>query len=240
MRRFSALLLVLAAACSGASKREAWKDRVAVAVLPLHNHSNDLQAPGVVGKILLGELSSRGWKLIPEDAVDRGLKELGISDTGQLPAFTVEDIKRAIPADAYLIGDLLEYELKSLGLLTQRRVEVRLKWVDARTGEKVWEGTDYGVNSQAGPEALAHLGMGLVGKVVSGVKDSTKKAAETVVPTETGKKMVRRVGKATDALDEVSNYDLRDEAREAILKLTSRIEREVLRKEGPRSGALIP
>ena len=81
-----------------------------------------------------------------------------------------------------------------------------MKWVEARSGKTLWEAKEYGTTSQAGAEAVAHLGIGLAGKVVSAVKGGT-----------------------ANVVDEITDWDLRDETREAALKLLSRMEKEIVK-----------
>ncbi len=188
------------------------------ALLPLESHVNDFEAPGMVRATLREAMEKRGWRLLPDAEVEMGLKELGINYGGQLTRLTPMQIGEKVPADALIYGELLDFNLKTVGVLTQRRVEIRLRVVEAATGRELWTGEGVGVHSTAGVDAMADAAIGLTGKAVSAIKDG----ALSLLPKKTPGK--GKAEKAGDLIDEISDYDLRRETREAARQLIQGIE----------------
>ncbi|MBI4051277.1 MAG: hypothetical protein HY400_02105 [Elusimicrobia bacterium] len=76
--------------CAGPPTKKSergFKATTTFALLPLNNHTNDLEGPAKVR----------------------------ITDAGQLSAFPVEILREKIPADFLVYGELLDYSIKSTG-----------------------------------------------------------------------------------------------------------------------------
>lgn len=212
-----AFLLLTHAACTRNQfkKTSPLKERTSLALLPLDNHAINLDAPDKVRTELYQAMKADGWRLIPLESVDSALDRMSISDPGQLSAVPIPSIHRELKADVLIYGSLLEYSLASVGVLTKRTVEIELRAVDPLSGKTLWTAVESGVNTQAGADAAVSLGMGLAGKVASGVKEGIKK----IIPRKTPAS--EHIKKAADVVDEVTNVDLRQETREAVRKLVA-------------------
>lgn len=209
-------IIIALISCSGTQvKKEnsGLKDTSVVALLPFDNETVDLEGSEKVRNMLHRELVKKGWKLLSLENIDKKLLGIGISDGGQLPAVSLETLKEACSADILIYGVLMEYSMTSIGVLTKREVEVELKMVDAASGNTLWQETGACINSEAGVDAVASLGLGLAGKIASSIKDGVKKIIPDKTPGGT------QVKKASDLMDEVTNFDLRNETRDAIRQL---------------------
>lgn len=194
-------------------------------LLPLNNHSDDLEAPDIIRATLRRAMEKRGWRLVPDAEVDEGLLKLGVTDGGQFGAFTPMQVGEKVSADTLIYGELLDFNLRTIGVLTQRRVQIRLRVVEASTGRELWQGEGLGVDTAAGTEAVADAVIGLGGKAVAAVKDGALRLLPKKTP---GKGKIKKVG---DLLDELSDYDLRREAREAARQLVQGIEKALGSRE---------
>src|SRR4030042_1299378 len=100
---FCALLLLSLAGCGGrkGALREEPPPPPAtgpkVAVAPLENRSNDLDASEIIRSSFAGEIARRGWNVLSLAESDRVLREtLGISYGGQLPSPTPGGVCREL------------------------------------------------------------------------------------------------------------------------------------------------
>lgn len=214
-------IIIILVSCSGTrvkKERSRLQDNSVVALLPFDNETVDLEGSEKVRNMLHHELVKKGWKLLPLENVDKKLLGIGISDGGQLPAVSLETLKEACSADIFIYGTLVEYSMLSIGVLTKREVEIELTMVDASSGNTLWQETGTCINTKSGIDAAASLGLGLAGKIASSVKDGVKKMVPDKIPG------VKHVKKASDLMDEVTNFDLRDETRDAIRQLMKSLE----------------
>ena len=139
----AALVLGLLAGCATAPPHYVAKGFAppkSVAVLPFNNHTTDLEGPQFVRERLNDRL--RRDKLYPVyklESVDEKLRELGITDGGQLPSKTPQQLGEALGAEALVYGDLLEYGYVTVGFVNTRKVKARLWMVRSADGERLWE-----------------------------------------------------------------------------------------------------
>lgn len=105
-------------------------------------------------------------------------------------AVKLEQIGNKIAADVYCYGTVVEFAFKSAGVLSQRKVEIKLKRVHAKSGRVLFEGNETGITSRAGSDAAGDLALHTVGKI-----------AKAILP------------------DAAADVDLKTETREALKKL---------------------
>ena len=137
-----------------------------VAILPINNHTTDMDGPSVVRYWLGSKLAEKkGYDVRSFDATDGFLKELGVTDGGQLAAVSVADVCRKLGVDALIYGDLLDFAYQTTGFINARKVRARFRMHDCKTGERIWEAEGVGASSKgalSGKEALkaglSHLG----------------------------------------------------------------------------------
>ena len=184
-----------------------------IALLPLENHSNDIDAPMKVRKELHGAMSEQGYRLVDLDRIDGSLKDISVTlgVQARLLEGKPEVLGRLIPADIYCFGAVVEFAFKSAAALTMRKVEIELKLIEAKSGDVLFEGRETGITTRAGLDAAGELILNLAGKVVKSVKDSATSNVENETVKKTG-----------DATDIVADVNLVTETREAIRKLLRR------------------
>ena len=143
-----------------------------VALLPLANHSNSLAGPQLIRQLIHMRLTGGLYRPMSVDEVDRRLRELGVTDGGQLGAIPPARLGEALQADGLLIGEVLAFDRQTLGVMNKRAVEVRLRLVDPATGATLWEATRRQANSKVGlsQDAIAeNLAGGIAEKLVENV-----------------------------------------------------------------------
>lgn len=153
-----------------------------LAVLPLRNETLSLDGPDVVRYWLDQRLAEKkGYPTLPLERVDEALRSLGVTDGGQLGSVEPRDLGAALGVRALVYGDLLDFDYRTTGLLNVRKVRVRVRMVDAATGERLWEAEGTGAESSGGlgggaalKAALTHVGT-----------QWAEKAAQSPLRTET-------------------------------------------------------
>lgn len=181
------MLCALASACASGPRRDAALGTPTLALLPPANQSVDLTAPDKVRSALAAALAERGYKLVPDDKVDAALKELGHTSGDTLGALRPSELQARVRADWYAFTTIEDFSFKTALALSQRKVSLKLRVVDA-LGAVVFEGEETGVNSSAGFQAAGDFGLHLAGKI-----------ARVDLAQETGE----AVGRLVDALDKV-------------------------------------
>lgn len=120
-----------------------------VVVLPLDNLTNDLQGPLLLRQLMQMQLAAAGYRSESSDWIDKKLKELGITDGGQLPSRKPDELGAALQSDALLYAELTEFKNQNLGGYAARTVEAHAWLVDAKTGGTLWEATKRKSNRRA-------------------------------------------------------------------------------------------
>lgn len=205
------LSCALLISCSPALKKrpgQSFDQNPVIAILPFANESNFIEAPEKVRQEFFQMMQSKGYTLMNVSEIDSALKEMGITDGGQLPALTVTQIREKIPAVFFCYGTVIEYAFKSALAFSQRKVEIRLRLVRAENEQTIWEKQEAGIISRAGTEAAGDLVLYTGGKIVKGVKEGVKK----MLPGE-------KIKKTADVTDAIADVDLMAELRQAIQKL---------------------
>lgn len=143
-----ALLLLFPAGCGG-QKESLRKESPApaatgakVAVAPMENWSNDLSASDIIRSAFIGEISRRGWNVVPPEESDRLLREtLGISYGGQLASTTPGEVCRALGVDGVFYGEVREWNKTTTGVYNDVTVVASFE-LYGKDGARLWEGSD--------------------------------------------------------------------------------------------------
>ena len=113
-----------------------------MAVAPLENRSNDLDASEIIRSSFAGEIARRGWNVLSLAESDRVLREtLGISYGGQLPSTTPGEVCRTLGVDGVFYGEVREWNKTTTGIYNKVTVTASFELYD-RDGTRVWEGSD--------------------------------------------------------------------------------------------------
>lgn len=142
------LLLLVLAGCGGgkSSLREEAPVPVAtgprVAVAPMENWSNDISASGIIRSAFVGEITQKGWNVVPTEESDQALREtLGVSYGGQLASTTPEEVCRALKVEGVFYGEVREWNKTTTGVYNNVTVIASFK-LYGKDGVRVWEGSD--------------------------------------------------------------------------------------------------
>ena len=126
-------------------QRQPKKPPLHVAVLPMSNESNDAGSPEVIRKMFSTAVKKEGYVVLDQDTVDAKLKEMGITDGGQLNYMSQKDISAKLGVDILIYGNVIEFfqgttfELLPPGLVYKREVKASFKMVDVPAGKIIWE-----------------------------------------------------------------------------------------------------
>ena len=113
-----------------------------VAVAPMENLSNDLDASAIIREAFREEILRRGWNVMPPEESDRLLRErLGVSYGGQLDSTTPAEVCRALEVRGVFYGVVREWNKTTTGIYNQVTVTASFELYD-RDGTRVWEGSD--------------------------------------------------------------------------------------------------
>ncbi len=166
LARAAGLALVSAIVCGCAGYKQYLKQGFSppetIAVLPMNNHTTDLDGPAIVRYWFDQRITEKkGYRTLPFEEVDSKLKELGITDGGQLGAVTLGQLGETLGVPAVVYGDLLNFDYKTTGFLNVRKVKARFKMMDCKTGEVLWEGEGLGANSSGALSSSKAIEAGL-------------------------------------------------------------------------------
>lgn len=130
-----------------------------VAVLPFDNESLELRAPGQLQLMVAAGIRRRGYLPLPPEFVAQKLKEMGLTDGGQLPAVDPQTLGKALGVDGLVYGTIEQFLFQDIGFLLRRIVKLDVRFVYAPTGERLWEGLGDGstVLAAANPEDVKKL-----------------------------------------------------------------------------------
>lgn len=113
-----------------------------VAVAPMENLSNDLDASEIIRGAFVAELLRRGWNVMPVEESDRLLRErLGISYGGQLGSTTPGEVCRSLEVRGVFYGVVQEWNKTTTGIYNQVIVTAEFR-LYGESGDPLWEGQD--------------------------------------------------------------------------------------------------
>jgi len=154
-----------------------------IAVLPMVNHTNDIEGPERVREMFAAQLPERCYMFKPAQEVNQILKdELGITLGSQLDMTNPEELGKKLDVDGVVYGDLYDFNEKTTGVLNVRRVRAGFKLVDTKTGQTVW-GRGQGVKSVT---KMTKGDAGKVADIASGVGKIQDKGEKMDVGTYAG------------------------------------------------------
>ncbi|MFH1725505.1 MAG: GNA1162 family protein [Elusimicrobiota bacterium] len=119
-----------------------------VAVLPFGNETVSMRGPELLRKMVSERVSAFGYRSPGLEEVDRLLREIGITDGGQLGAVAPDKVGRTLGVDGLLYGNVEDFVYQNVGFFRRQLVRLRLKLVDAASGERLWEGVGAGEDGQ--------------------------------------------------------------------------------------------
>lgn len=139
-----------------------------VAVLPMINNTNDVEAPEKVREMFGAKIPERCYINKPIQETNQVLKdELGITLGSQLDMTNPQELGKKLGVDGVIYGTLFNFEEKTTGVLNIRRVRAGFKLVDVKTGQVVW-GRGQGIKSET------RMTGGIAGTIAGGASAISK------------------------------------------------------------------
>jgi hypothetical protein len=136
-----------------------------VAVLPMVNNTNDVEAPDKVREMFHEKLQAYYYNVKPLKETDEILNlQMGITLGKQLELTTAQQLGEKLGVDGVFYGYLLNFDETVTGAYDLNKVRMGWKLVNTKTGEISW-GRGIAVKSESGS--------GMVGAVASVAMDVT-------------------------------------------------------------------
>lgn len=141
-----------------------------LAVLPLINNTNDVDGPKYVQDALATELPKHYYVVKPNAEVAQVLKDrMGVTLGAQLDMATPQKLGEALGVDGVIYGAVDDFSHNVTGVYNVKRVRLRVKLVNCKTGETLWK-NGAGVKSASGAGGLSSLAS--MGSAASDMSDN--------------------------------------------------------------------
>lgn len=131
-----------------------------LAVLPVVNNSLDVDGPAAVQEALYQEALNYHFPVVkPNAETNQILKDqMSLTLGSQLDMATPQKLGAALGVDAVMYASLEDFSQKITGIYNVKRVRVRAKLVDCKTGEVLWK-NGIGIKQAltAGGSFLSHV-----------------------------------------------------------------------------------
>jgi TolB-like protein len=147
-----------------------------VAVLPFVNNTNDVDGPMYVRTLFATELERHQYVVKSQAEVDQILKDqMSVTLGKQLDMTTPKQLGETLGVDGVIFGSLDDFNHLMTGVYNVKKVRVRTKLVNCKTGQTVWR-NGIGVKS-----AMSTGNAGAAITAVSAVSDA-KAAGDDLQP----------------------------------------------------------
>ena len=186
-----------------------------LAVLPLVNNTNDVDAPEFVRERLVEALAARLYNVQPLEETDQILRDqMGITLGGQLEMADNQELARTLGVEGLLYGDLMDFHETTTGVYNARNVRGRFRIVNAAADGTFWQ-NGIGVRSQDTHEGV----VGGAAAVVAGATASDEEVPWVVIDsTSTNESILTgmAVGLGTKLVSKAMGMHLARETDEMI------------------------
>lgn len=119
-----------------------------VAVLPFDNMSTDITAEDMMRQMVISAFTKKGWNVIPKEQVDEKLKQIGITDGGQLNSVSSSEIASLTGARYLCYGIINDFKFQNLGFIVLRKVEFEMKIYDSVKNDFIFDETGTGSDTE--------------------------------------------------------------------------------------------
>jgi len=128
-----------------------------VAVLPFSNKTDSEFAFTVVRRTMFNHFSSKNYRMLHWQDVDRRLALAGIEPSSDIASKTPAELMNILGVDGLIYGDITHYDKKFAAVYAQVAVGVELKFIGP-TGEVLWQVKDV-QRSHAGGISTSPVGL---------------------------------------------------------------------------------
>ena len=136
-----------------------------ILVIPPKNDSIEVNAPYIFLSTISAPIAEKGYYVFPVAVIDQMLKENGLSSPAEMHEIPLEKINQYIAPDAILYVNIDEWGQKYQVVASTTVVRATMQLVDAKTGEKIWDGVAFAQRSSG------DNGGGLAGMIISAIVD---------------------------------------------------------------------
>ncbi|MEW6042475.1 MAG: GNA1162 family protein [Elusimicrobiota bacterium] len=115
-----------------------------IAVLPFANQTNDLSAQDILRKMVIEEFKQSGYIPVSVDMVEEKLRNIGITDGGQLPAVAPETVSKTVGTDLLCYGTVEDFTFQNVGFVVKKKVTLNIKIMSGTSKEVLFEAAGTG------------------------------------------------------------------------------------------------
>lgn len=141
-----------------------------ILVLPPVNNTVEVNAPYTFLSTISKPLAEKGYYVFPVSVIDHLMKENGLHTPEDMNGVSLQKIDEIIGADAVLYVTIEEWGQKYQVITSRTVVNAKLKLVDVKTGELLWDATAYA--EQSSGDGGAGIAGALVGAVIQQIAGS--------------------------------------------------------------------
>lgn len=146
-----------------------------ILVLPPTNDSVEVTAPYTYLSTITMPLAEKGYYVFPVAVIDTFMKENGLPTPAEMNSVPLEKLHEQIGPDAVLYVNIEDWGQKYQIISSNTVVKAKMKLVDARTGEMLWDAQAHAVQqSDDGGAGIAGALIGaLVTQIAGSISDKT-------------------------------------------------------------------
>jgi len=149
-----------------------------IVVIPPNNNSLEVNAPYIYLSTLSRPLAEKGYYVFPVSVIDHFLKENGLPTPAEMNGIPLDKIDEHIGADAVLYITIEDWGQKFQILSSVTLVQAKLRLVDVKTGELLWE------SMAMAKKSSDDAGGGLAGALINAI--ATQIIASTIADPTPG------------------------------------------------------
>lgn len=121
---------------------------MSLAVLPFANETTDLPAGELARLLFTLGMQEKGYQVLDNETVDAKLRELGITDGGQLNSITENELTEALQVEGLVYGTLLEAEYSTKAVASTKKATIAVRIV--KNGQAAFDDRETNAESQTG------------------------------------------------------------------------------------------
>ncbi|OGW07785.1 MAG: hypothetical protein A2W77_03080 [Nitrospinae bacterium RIFCSPLOWO2_12_39_16] len=168
----SLIIIISLSACAMVPVRHADPNNPirTVAVLPMVNQTNDVEAPQYVRTEFDKKLLGYFYANKPIKDTDQLLRDqMGVTLGAQLDMTTPQKLGELLGVDGVIYGTLMNFDTQITGFINIKKARAKFKLVNTKTGETVWH-NGIGIKSETKTG-----GVGSALSAVGAIKEATQK-----------------------------------------------------------------
>ncbi len=132
------LTVILISSCTKSNliKDTSFNKPIKIAILPFANETTDLEAGELERLFFFLGLKEKGYDVLSMDITNEKLKNIGITDGGQLNSISPKELQNELKVKGLLYGTLIDAQYSTHGITTKKKVTVEIRVLI--NGNQVW------------------------------------------------------------------------------------------------------